>query len=798
MQVIYLQDCGSTHGTYIDKKRLEAGVEYALTEGEIITFGQRVTSGAGEPSSPPTKSSKGSVGLLSIYSHIPRQEIHCSFEMGSSGVGQSSLSTPILWLTFYSEVQDSYFLPTGSIGHPAFTSDFDHSSESSREGSVQIVESHGHIFSVPSSDDEVDLEDEEDEVQIASSVKSGREEGSAATTPDGQAFGKVDNTVREAHRSETGTASCESRGLNLKGPTLQTLLGKTAQDGTSLENPINLEGVCPTVIDVDNETEDDDGPDVLPFYAASRADQLNQEKNVNESQVARQTCCVTLPTMMTAAEKQSDQDLETGIHHIVPETRAKVAKGGEARGCDPTRIRTESIAEATDDFSSEDDDSFDYDDGFFDEDFEPFREPSVLDNGVSRSSKPKVAFQIDSEKPRYTTLTPPFDEFRPTRVGHVSVSDPIDVSEPSEPSSRRAQRAPSPSDAALAKKANDPKTSLGRDNFDLLLEPKWPPAAKTTYPQSTENASDKTPSREEYIAPYAWPELQSPEPRSYDQGPFSNQPKVIVPVARSPKPDSVKNQYKWTTVSWADPNEENDINSWYIDRSARTAKQASKNTPHEEIDNDLMNIDRSAWAAKQASRFTIPSLVENYHAEDPGSLKRRHENMNGSNNVGSMPDVTSSASPMIRTSGYKRSFAECLREEESPIMRQSLVDQTDSMWGSGEDKSTHHQVGLVDRDSLLNDAQPRENIFQTSTASLSQDSVPEPDLGQVPITTTVQADDTEGPAPKKAKTSSSSSGGIGKFAMGVGFGLLGAAAAFVATIPTSVYEEALREFNIAA
>lgn len=63
MQVIYLQDCGSTHGTYMDKKRLEAGVEYALTEGEIITFGQRVTSGAGEPSSPQTKASRGSVSL---------------------------------------------------------------------------------------------------------------------------------------------------------------------------------------------------------------------------------------------------------------------------------------------------------------------------------------------------------------------------------------------------------------------------------------------------------------------------------------------------------------------------------------------------------------------------------------------------------------------------------------------------------------------------------------------------------------------------------------------------------------
>ena len=47
LQQIYLQDCGSTHGTYIDKRRLETGVDTAVVNGVIITFGQRVTSGAG-------------------------------------------------------------------------------------------------------------------------------------------------------------------------------------------------------------------------------------------------------------------------------------------------------------------------------------------------------------------------------------------------------------------------------------------------------------------------------------------------------------------------------------------------------------------------------------------------------------------------------------------------------------------------------------------------------------------------------------------------------------------------------
>ena len=92
MQVIYLQDCGSTHGTYIDKKRLEAGVDYALADGEVITFGQRVTSGAGGPSSSPTEAFKRSVSLLNLYSHISSQKVPCSSEVGSSQVGPLSLS----------------------------------------------------------------------------------------------------------------------------------------------------------------------------------------------------------------------------------------------------------------------------------------------------------------------------------------------------------------------------------------------------------------------------------------------------------------------------------------------------------------------------------------------------------------------------------------------------------------------------------------------------------------------------------------------------------------------------------
>ena len=48
LQEVYLEDCGSTHGTFLDKRRFEAGIPYIVGSGEVITFGQSVTSGAGE------------------------------------------------------------------------------------------------------------------------------------------------------------------------------------------------------------------------------------------------------------------------------------------------------------------------------------------------------------------------------------------------------------------------------------------------------------------------------------------------------------------------------------------------------------------------------------------------------------------------------------------------------------------------------------------------------------------------------------------------------------------------------
>ncbi|KAL8948318.1 MAG: hypothetical protein Q9222_005488 [Ikaeria aurantiellina] len=44
---VSLQDCGSTHGTWLQNKRLTSKENYIVHDGDLVTFGSTVTSGPG-------------------------------------------------------------------------------------------------------------------------------------------------------------------------------------------------------------------------------------------------------------------------------------------------------------------------------------------------------------------------------------------------------------------------------------------------------------------------------------------------------------------------------------------------------------------------------------------------------------------------------------------------------------------------------------------------------------------------------------------------------------------------------
>lgn len=95
----------------------------------------------------------------------------------------------------------------------------------------------------------------------------------------------------------------------------------------------------------------------------------------------------------------------------------------------------------------------------------------------------------------------------------------------------------------------------------------------------------------------------------------------------------------------------------------------------------------------------------------------------------------------------------------------------------------------------LPDAQPKDSLPPVEVSSISQGSIAKPVIALTSTTVKAKAESAEAPARKKARTSKSTTGGIGKFVSGVCVGLVGALAAFVATIPASVREEALRELS---
>lgn len=102
--------------------------------------------------------------------------------------------------------------------------------------------------------------------------------------------------------------------------------------------------------------------------------------------------------------------------------------------------------------------------------------------------------------------------------------------------------------------------------------------------------------------------------------------------------------------------------------------------------------------------------------------------------------------------------------------------------------------------TLLPDAQPRDqstlplqSVTQESAAL--QDTHPAESSIQQTIPAFIDIDN-NGPARKKVKTrSSKATTGMGKFLSGIAVGVAGVVAAFIATIPASVREEALREIN---
>lgn len=113
----------------------------------------------------------------------------------------------------------------------------------------------------------------------------------------------------------------------------------------------------------------------------------------------------------------------------------------------------------------------------------------------------------------------------------------------------------------------------------------------------------------------------------------------------------------------------------------------------------------------------------------------------------------------------------------------------------GERKALEEsQISLVETSQVLPDAQPRENMISIETSVLEES----PDnTNKVSLHTSepLETFETDQPPKKKVKFSRPSAIGVGKFLSGVCVGIVGAFALFIATIPMAVREEALSDLT---
>lgn len=356
------------------------------------------------------------------------------------------------------------------------------------------------------------------------------------------------------------------------------------------------------------------------------------------------------------------------------------------------------------------------------------------------------AFVPRSHAQSNTLALPPFDLQRPIG-GHTAPLDtqpPIpkypredNSLHPSE-SGLKTVRAPSPSDAALVRKASSFPTSelATRHNFSAFEASPYnliPPEAytfapplcdTTTYPapgngfqsiSAYHQDTDDYPYLHPVTGLYDWREdryQQGPFSRSYVSSNIGVTPSTAERWSSSPPPQTPH-------------------------KSCLVKLKVDAKTVSEESQDLRPNLDEL-----KSKKVDISNLV-NPHADGARGLKRKSDQMSSE----------------------------------------------ESLEGRGLATSESSSANTVGEDDLGPHAQARDTVIAGSeTISQGRGS----DLLSLPISVVGDAAEQE-PARKKIKMSTPKAGTVGKFVSGVCLGLAGAFAAFIAATPTDVWDEALRE-----
>ncbi|KAL8909141.1 MAG: hypothetical protein Q9171_005177 [Xanthocarpia ochracea] len=379
--------------------------------------------------------------------------------------------------------------------------------------------------------------------------------------------------------------------------------------------------------------------------------------------------------------------------------------------------------------------------------------PAMASGGSNdwSSSMPKSLYlpPEDPFVPRFAALSnthdlPSFDPPRPTNPHTASLDTQpailkhpwkVNTLDPYESISKTA-RAPSPSDAALARKAPsclDERyhPSVADPPLDDLTYPGassniFPWRDTTSYPTQENSLRSASAYAQEIVDyPYArrgsFNDTQRDEPYHYQQGPFSRSygsfhwvaiPSAAQCLSPSPPPQAPQ-------------------------KSCLVRLKVDAKTVNEESHDLCLNLDET-----KSRKVDISNLV-NPHADSARGLKRKSDQMSSEEPLISTPLATS-----------EPSFVQTVGED---------------------DLGPHAQV----RDTVMAGNETDSQGLASVTSSF-------------PASNVANAAE-EGPARKKTKISKPKAGSFGKFVSGICLGLAGAFAAFIAATPADVWDEALCE-----
>ena len=641
------------------------------------------------------------------------------------------------------------------------------SSEASREGSVQIMESHPRTFSVPSSDEDSNSDsDDGSSIELASSTHDDGQKVSAATTPEHPVAQK------QATHNDTGfkgeSTPSKTRAINVRGPDVPAS-HKTANAGSSQQEPIDLEPLSFVSKVVDSESEDD-GPEILSTRHSPPPRKPYRFAHVNLDDVEFED---PGPVMSTVRETQVPFSLEK--------------QKSIERQLSP-ELRLGSVNESSDSFDSADDDDDDSDrgDGFSDEeDEEEMENLSTKSLPPSSVSGPEIRDELlAAELPMQQTVNP----------GHVntsmSMSESVDVSRPAFVEYRPPpRRAPSPSDAALAKKFS---SSVPKSRVQQIMEIHREPdidGSRTAFRKSMlDTTFGVRPFGPSYFESYPLASLDDANtyPKPYEEGPFSNRGFNSGPSINSGFfPNDDYNGYQTFPFTEYNPPDESRLPDHMnqqlpeyvsypdIEEDARLAAKL-------QAEEDMLASASSVPTAPviptsskprkscegQSSKINIASLVNDPNVESSNSRKRKADDMS----------TLTKEETLLAPKAIKPNDKESIRVVASYTY---------------DDQGNEHGT-------VLPDAQVTDVPLVNETTPLTQDHVQASANESVPKQNATEIKEPEEPARKKVRTSKpppTFSKGIGKFVSGVCVGLVGAFAAFVATIPANVREEALREMS---